>query len=182
MPLSCGVWGGWISKGFVLLRGNVVWGLVGFDRALLTLPFLSYCGEELGVLAVKAHMASCCPAGAGPCVSAPCFRVRAEQPGLWHEGSQRHAPAHPRGRGKQPRFLRHGSPWLPFFPFFYFSPKNHAGQGTAPFQAPLVSASRCCAHTPRGRSPVAPTGTMPRHRAGRTMGPGARRQSQRLRV
>lgn len=160
--------GGWISKGFVLPRGNVVWGLVGFDRALLTLPFFSYCGEELGVLAVKAHMASCCPAGGGPCVSAPCFRVRAAQPGLWggraalwHKGSQRHAPATPGDEannadscGRAPRGYH--------FSFFFFSPKNHAGQGTAPFQAPLVSASRCCAHAPSS-SPVAPTGTMPRH-------------------
>lgn len=109
--------------------------------------------------------------------SGPCGAARALARGLAASRS-----SHPRGRGKQPRFLWHGSPWLPFFPFFYFSPKNHAGQGTAPFQAPLVSASRCCAHTPRGRSPVAPTGMMPRHGAGRTMGPGARRQSQRLRV
>lgn len=149
MPLSCGVWGGWISKGFVLLRGNVVWGLVGFDRALLTLPFLSYCGEELGVLAVKAHMASCCPAGAGPCVSAPCFRVRAEQPGLWHEGSQRHAPATPGDEANNPDSCGTAPRGYHFFLFFIFLLKTTRGRAPLPSK-PRWSQPPDVAHTPQG--------------------------------
>lgn len=65
MPLSCGSGdpsGEEISKGFVLLQGNVQ-ALVGFDTALLALPIFPYCGVELGVLAGKAHVASCCSRG-----------------------------------------------------------------------------------------------------------------------
>lgn len=68
MLLSCGSGdpsGEEISKGFVLLQGNVQ-ALVGFDRALLALPFFSYCGVELGVLAGKAQVASCCSTGDRP--------------------------------------------------------------------------------------------------------------------
>ena len=50
-------------EGFVLLRRTVVWCLMGFSRALLALPFFSFCGLELSTLAVKAHMVSCCPVG-----------------------------------------------------------------------------------------------------------------------
>lgn len=81
MLLSCGSGdpsGEEISKGFVLLQRNVVWGLVGFNRALLALPFFSFCRVQLRVLSGKAHVANCCSRGDRPFGAGLGLRVRAE--------------------------------------------------------------------------------------------------------
>lgn len=131
MPLSCGSGdpsGEEISKGFVLLRRNVVWGLVGFDRALLALPFFSYCRVELEVLAGKAHVASCCSTEDGLVGSGLGFRVRAEESHAW--GSARATLQLAQGKSQTTQILQDRFPQLQFF---LYSPSKASKAGHCSF-------------------------------------------------
>ena len=113
---------------------------MGFDRAPLTLPFFS-CGVELGVLAGKAHVASCCAAGDGPFVLG--FRVPAEESCTWVREQPEKSQT---TQILQDRFQR-----LRVFPLFAL--KSIQGRALLS-QARLVPACRRCRlrkRTPRGR-------------------------------
>lgn len=132
-----------ISKGFVLPWRNVVWGLVGFNRALLALPFFSYCRVELGVLAGKAHMASCCSTGDGPFGSRLGFWVHAEVSHAWARDHPEPCSSWPRGRVKQRRYRRIASHSFIFFPYF---PSKASEAGHCSFPLLVPACRRCCLH------------------------------------
>lgn len=130
MPLSCGSGDPSreeISKGFVLLRKNVVWGLVGFDRAFLTLPFFSYC-EVLAGKAQAAALQEMGRSGLGWAFGYVQKRLALEQ-GI----SQSHAPAGPGEESDNPDIAG----LLPTASVLcLFLPKKHPKQGAA-LQSPV---------------------------------------------
>lgn len=162
MPLSCGSGdpsGEEISEGFVLLWRNVVWGLVGFNRALLTLPFFSYCGVELGgfgrestrgKLLLYGRRAVQCWAG----VSGTCRSVL-----RLSKGSARATLQPAQGKSQTTQILQDHIPRLQFASLFAL--KSIQG-GVLLSQAPLVPACRhCCLHKCTRRA-VEQTDAIPR--------------------
>lgn len=98
-----------------------------------------------------------CSVFSGPCGAA---RALGRPRCALAQGLAASRSSHPRGRGKQRRFLWQGSPWLPFFLFFFFPLKTTRGRAPLPSK-PRWSQPPDVAHTPQAAAPWRPPARCP---------------------